>query len=408
MLRRYEAIFLILIILSLILAVRFIFHFSTQKNFKVGERVVLEHTFLKIPMRNDFQQYFYVDDLLITMPLYPEYSYGDHLRLRGIITSYTSSDRDDVTEMLVLKNPEAKFVESRILAVFKSIRQKIISAYKLALPPREAGLMAGIVIGADDGLNSEFKNELKRSGMLHVVVASGSNVVFISGIVFGFIGNTVKRKFSISITITLIFLYALLTGFDPPIVRASIMASFGFAALAFGRQKIALFSLFFSAWLMLMISPKLISDIGFQLSFSATLGIMLFQKAVFALSRLIPTLLKEDFTTTLAAQIGALPFLLVSFGEVNMLSIFINVLLLWTVPIIMIFGLIGGIIGLISPVLSMPLILLTYPFLLLFNTVVTISSNLYIPLSLDSIFLPVIVLYYVLLVLILMKRRSRV
>lgn len=407
MLKRYEISILLTSIFILILILRFLFHFTFIDKFEVGEIVEREHTFLSLPLKNDFQQYFFIDDLLVTLPAFPEYTYGDKLKLKGTISTYASSKDDEVTEKLVLKNPEVKIEESRGLAVLKFVRQKVLLTYKSVLPPREAGLISGIVLGVEDGINEGFKNELKRTGMLHVVVASGSNIVLVAGIVFSLIGGLVKKRMAIIFTIICIFFYAFLTGFDPPIVRASIMASFAFTAMLLGRQRIALFSLFISGWIMLMVSPSLLSDIGFQLSFSASLGIILFQSIIHFLVHFVPKIAKEDFATTLSAQIGAMPFLLVAFGEVNLLSIFINVILLWTVPIIMIFGLAGAFVGVISPQISAPIILLVYPFLAFFSETVRLTSNFYIPLTLTSIFAPIALICYILLVYILVRLRIK-
>lgn len=407
MLKRYEIPILLASIFILLLALRFLFHFTFVSKFEANTNVDIKYTLLSQPHRNEFNQYFYVENLLVTLPLYPQYGYGETLRLKGSIETYISNKDESMTEKLILKNPEVNLEENRVLAVFKFIRQKVLLSYKSSLPPREAGLISGIVLGVEDGIKDSFKDELKRSGMLHVVVASGSNVVLVAGIIFLFINGLVKKRIAIVFTILGIFFYAFLTGFDPPIVRASIMASFGFIALILGRERIALVSLFFSAWLMLMISPQLLSDIGFQLSFAASFGILMFQKIIELSSKFVPKILKEDFSTTLSAQIGAMPVLLFGFGEVNILSIVTNVLLLWTVPIIMIFGLIGGILGLLSPQLSSSILYLVYPFLLLFSEVVKIGSNLYIPLTLDSYYAPLAVIYYLILVYILSKLKLK-
>lgn len=407
MLKRYEIPILIASIFVLILILRFLFHFTFAKEFEAGVSVNFTHILLEEPRKNEFQQYFFVENLLVTLPMYPSYSYGDNLRLNGIVETYISNSDETMTERLILKNPEVKIEENNALAVLKYVRQKVLLAYNLALPPREAGLISGIVLGVEDGINDSFKNELKRSGMLHVVVASGSNVVLVGGIVFLLISGVVRKKLAIFLTVISIFFYAFLTGFDPPIVRASIMASFAFTALVLGRERVALFSLFFSAWVMLMVSPELISDIGFQLSFSASFGIIIFQKVIELASKFVPKMLKEDFSTTLSAQIGAMPVLLFAFGEVNILSIVTNVLLLWTVPIIMIFGLIAGVLGLISTHIAQPFIFILYPLLLLFSNVVRIGSNLYIPLSLTASYAPISIVYYLFLVYILSKLKFK-
>ena len=407
MLKRFEIPILIFSIFFLVLVLRFLFHFSVESEFKLGSNVEFEHTFLELPRKNELQQYFYKDNVLVTLPIYPEYSYGDRLRLKGSVESYSSMTEDGVIEKLIIKNLEAEIVKSNDLAVFKFIRQKVLLAYKSVLPPRETGLLSGIVLGVEDGINSEFKGELKRSGMLHVVVASGSNIVLVAGILFGVINTIFSKRVAVILTVFGIFLYAFLTGFDPPIVRASIMASFGLVGMLLGRQRVALISLLFSAWIMLFISPKLILDIGFQLSFSATLGIILFQNVLQLILKFIPKVIEEDLATTLSAQIGAMPFLLIAFGELNLLSVFINIFLLWTVPIIMILGLIGAVLGLISPIVAAPIIYLTYPLLAFFSEVVKYSSHFYVPLSTTGIFAPIAIIYYILLVYILLKLKIK-
>ncbi len=405
-LRQYETLFLVVLVLIFALCVRLVVFFSPESKFQAGQHVKVEHTFLELPQKTEFNQYFYKENLLVSLPRYPEFNYGENILMEGIIESRSSSHDLRAPEQLILKDPELKYSPDRRLAIIGFIRQKVLLAYKLHLPSQEAGLIAGIVLGVEDGLRETFREELIRSGMLHVVVASGSNIALVSGVVFLVLGRIMRKKYAVFITITLLFFYALLTGFNSPIVRASIMASFAFVGMVLGRQRVAFLSLILSGWLMLMMSPKLLSEISFQLSFSATLGIVLFQKIIRAVSYFIPRIVKEDFATTISAQIGALPFLLFAFGEVNLLSIFMNMLLLWTIPIIMVFGLISGIVGLIHSALAAPFLLLLYPLLKYFTIVVGFGSKFYIPLSITSLAFPVAVVYYVLLVWFLVRRKK--
>lgn len=407
MFKKYEIPLLIVLIFVLLLTLRFLFYLSLKEELKAGQKVEIEHTFLKVPEKNSFQQYFFIDNILVILPLFPEYNYGDTVSLKGIVSSNTSTRESKVIENLVIRNPEVEIMENNILSVLKFIRQKIIYAYNLALPPREAGLISGMVLGVEDGISFNFKEELVKSGMLHVVVASGSNIVLVAGIVLLVLNEFLKNRLAIVLTILTIFIYALLTGFDPPIVRASIMASFGFIAMILGRQGVAFISLLFSAWIMLMFNPKYLTDVGFQLSFAATLGIISFQSVVQSVVGLIPKIIREDFSTTLSAQMGALPVLMFAFSEVNLLSIITNVLLLWTVPIIMIFGLFSGAISLISPLVSQPFLLLIYPFLVLFSETVHISSIFYVPLSSSSVVFPLAVIYYMVFVYLLIQFRFK-
>ena len=102
---------------------------------------------------------------------------------------------------------------------------------------------------------------------------------------------------------------------------------------------------------MLLINPGWISDLGFILSFAATLSLILFESKVRRYVRFMPSLIKEGFSTSFAAQILIAPILFFTFGQFNILSPFINALVLWTIPYITIIGMIGGVAGLIvSPV----------------------------------------------------------
>lgn len=177
-----------------------------------------------------------------------------------------------------------------------------------------------------------------------------------------------------------IFFYALLAGFEAPIIRAALMGSLAFLAQVFGRQTWVVLSLILSAFLMLFISPPLIFDLGFQLSFLATAG-LIFIKPVIEKIGPVGFLARtpfvgESLTTTLSAQIATLPLILTVFGIYSPFSILTNVLALWTIPWIMAIGGIAGIAGLLFQPLGQILSWATYVFLYYFETIVTLFSRL--------------------------------
>ena len=118
---------------------------------------------------------------------------------------------------------------------------------------------------------------------------------------------------------------------------------------------------------MLFISPNLISDIGFQLSFTATLGLILIPK-IRAIGKI--WVIGNDINTTIAAQIATLPILLINFGTYSIYSVLVNGLVLWTVPILMAIGWIGALVGLIFIPLGQLIIYLCYPLLIYFEKIV--------------------------------------
>jgi competence protein ComEC len=182
-----------------------------------------------------------------------------------------------------------------------------------------------------------------------------------------------RRKAIIGIFIG-IWVYALAVGFDPPIIRAAIMGSIAFAAQGLGRLGNAFQALVLSAAIMLLFNPLWIRDIGFQLSFMATLSLIVFNTKVDRLISFVPNILRQDLATSLAAQIGVAPLLLIYFGSVSIFSPFINALLLWTIPPVTIVGMLAGVMGVVFPLLGKMLLMLIYPLTSWFLFVVTIFS----------------------------------
>jgi len=254
--------------------------------------------------------------------------------------------------------------------ILLGFRKKIISFYQRSFPEPHSSLVAGIILGYKSEQTGIFWDSLKKTGTMHVVVASGMNVTFVAGFLMSILLIFLPRKKAILFTLLGIWIYAFISGFEAPIVRSTIMFSIALIAQLFGRLSFSTNALFLSAILMLIIKPIWIYDLGFILSFTATGSLMLFTKKVEKLLIFVPKYIKSDLTTTLAAQIGVVPILFVTFGQFNLLSPLVNVLILWTVPLIMIIGSIGGVVGLIIPELGKLILYLAYPLTWYFISIV--------------------------------------
>lgn len=254
--------------------------------------------------------------------------------------------------------------------ILLGFRKKIISFYQRSFPEPHSSLVAGIILGYKSEQTGIFWDSLKKTGTMHVVVASGMNVTFVAGFLMSILLIFLSRKKAILFTLLGIWIYAFISGFEAPIVRSTIMFSIALIAQLFGRLSFSTNALFLSAILMLIIKPIWIYDLGFILSFTATGSLMLFTKKVEKLLVFVPKYIKTDLNTTLAAQIGVVPILFVTFGQFNLLSPLVNVLILWTVPLIMIIGSIGGVIGLIIPELGKLILYLAYPLTWYFISIV--------------------------------------
>lgn len=300
--------------------------------------------------------------------LYPEVVYGDTIVLEGEI-------KDEV-----LQSPKLVKVEEGGGLYY--IRERILNVFEEALPDPHTALLSGIVLGSKSNMPQDFWEKLKTTGTAHVVVASGMNVTFITSFLVNFLIGFIKRRKAIFIALSGAWIYVLLSGFDPPLVRAAIMGSIAFSAQSVGRISQTLRTLFISAGLMLFIKPEWFSDLGFILSFMATLSLVVFESKIYRLISKIPVIaniksleiLRKDLSTTIAAQIGVTPILLVSFGSVNIFSPFINALVLWTIPPIMIVGAIAAIVGLLIPSFGQVISLLILPFSYWFISVIELFS----------------------------------
>ena len=334
--------------------------YSVRPPYKDNDKIRLTARVSSEPLVFSDQQRITIERLKIYLPLYPEINYGDTVVVEGVV----SGDK--------LKSPKlVKIFESQNF-LFR-VRNKIINFYKRSLPEPHSSLIAGVTLGSKSALPEKFWADLKKTGTAHVVVASGMNVTLVAGFLMGILVGILERKKAILAALAGVWVYALLAGFEAPIIRAAVMGSVAFSAQAFGKLSSASRALLISAAIMLLIYPFWIYDLGFILSFVATASLILFEAKVRRLIYFVPSIFKEGFSTSLAAQIGVAPIIFLAFGQFNPLSPLINALVLWTVPMMTVIGMLAGVIGGIFPILGRPILLLAYPMTLWFVTIIGMS-----------------------------------
>ncbi len=348
--------YLLWVVLFSVFIVRFIY---TRPVYNQGDTVRITTIISSQPVKYTTAQYVKLTGLKTYLPLFPEVGYGDKVVVEGVV----NGDK--------LQNPKLIKLEPNTSLLYK-VRQKLIIFYKQNLPEPHASLIAGIVIGSKQGIPKDFSDNLKRTGTAHVVVASGMNVTLVGGFVLNALISVTKRRKALIITIVCIWVYACMAGLEAPIVRAAIMGTIAFTAQELGRLNYTLRALFLSAFIMLIINPSWITDLGFILSFVATLSLIFFQVKVDRLIYFVPTVIRQDLATTIAAQIGVAPIIYYVFGQFNLLSPLYNVLVLWTIPLLTIIGFVAGVVGLVIPEVGRLLLLLAYPLTSWFNFVVRI------------------------------------
>lgn len=220
--------------------------------------------------------------------------------------------------------------------VFKDQRQALDRRISQILPSPQAELLSGILLGQNKDLPIGLRLALRDTSTLHIVVASGQNLSLLAGFILSLSGLTGRKK-AIILSLVAVTLYTLLTGLQVPILRAAAMFFFAVLAQLYGRQAQSASILIITALLMLLVNPKWLFDLSFQLSFLATFGVIVVAPIFFKFFKALP-IIGQDLAVTLGAQLMVTPVILQNFHQLSLVSVFANLLVGWTVPFIMILG----------------------------------------------------------------------
>ncbi len=229
-------------------------------------------------------------------------------------------------------------------------------------------------------MSSAFYEALRNTGVLHVIALSGMNISILIDIVAkatGFLG----KRISGMAAIVFIFVFVIFVGPNPTIVRAAIMGSMSLLAILFGRRYWSMLALFLTSGLMLLVRPEWLNEISFQLSFLATLGIILANKVVERensprLSKQLIFIFKENLVVTASAQLFTFPVIAYHFERISLVSPIANLFIAWSIQPIMIFGMITAFLGWIWLPLGYIPAWITWVFLTYFVGVVEVMAEL--------------------------------
>ncbi|MFA6981762.1 MAG: ComEC/Rec2 family competence protein [Patescibacteria group bacterium] len=222
--------------------------------------------------------------------------------------------------------------------VFTGIRRKISDKVHKKLPSPHGEILLGMTTGINEFADlHKFYDVLCNVGTVHVVVVSGFNITLVFSFVGKVLGSLYRLK-NLLIGQVVVFMYALFSGFDPPVVRALFMGSIVHWGRYYGRDLGALRILLFSAQVMMLIDPKFLFSLSFQLSFLSTLSLMLFSGAFGDISMKLFGEKIDDLISTLAAVVLVWPLVSMKFGRVSLVSPLVNLLVLWTVPVATVLG----------------------------------------------------------------------
>jgi competence protein ComEC len=327
---------------------------------------------------------------LVLVRLDPDafFHYGDRLLLHGFLETPPTADdfsyRDYLARQGVysyMGNARATRIESGQgnpfwAAIYGLKERALLTVYKL-WPDPEAALLTGILLGVETGIPKPVAAAFKETGTTHIIAISGFNMVIVAGLFTGVFGRLLGPRKGAFAAVIGLGLYTVLVGADAAVVRAAIMGGFALFARQVGRRQQALNTMAITAALMAVANPQVPWDVGFQLSFAATLGLVLYAQPMqdgFAslLSRRlsqekalkVAAPVGEYILFTFAAQITTLPIMAYHFGSISWVAFLANPAILPAQPPIMTLGGLALILGVIWLPLGKLAAPLAWPFVL--------------------------------------------
>lgn len=342
------------------------------------------------------------EKILISVPIYPEYNYGDKLKLSLTLEEPKNIESEDgrifdykgylrvrgiwytsrFSRVELLSSGNGNTVKSLLFKTKKLFTTSIDNA----MPQPESSLLAGLLLGTKQSLGKDLLLEFQKTGVSHIVVLSGYNIAIVAKSVMSFL-KFLPSGVSFGVGAVSVVLFTMLSGGGASAVRASIMVLVALFAKQFNRDYKANRVLGFTVILMLAPNPLLlVFDPSFQLSVLATIGIIFVTPIMEPYFKWVTEKfgLREVVSSTVATQLTVLPFLIYNTGLLSIVSLPVNVLILGTIPLTMFLGFVTGLVGLLSLYLSFIPALFTYGLLWYQLKVVEIGSSI----PLGSILLP--------------------
>jgi len=344
--------------------------------------------------------------IMLRAERYPEYEYGDVLQIAGKLEEPPEDEDFSYKQYLIRQGIYSWMQRSEqvdrigqnqgsvFLASIFRIKHTLESQINELWPEPESSLLAGLLLGVRRGFSEEFQDALKRTGTTHIIAISGYNISIIVLLLQRLMSQTIPRKKQLPIFTIGIILFTILVGASASVVRAALMGWLVLLAAYLGRLSRVTTSLLLASSLMIILNPFTLWDLGFQLSFLATAGIIWIYPLVgqsswykkvledrkpksndqdnglndqakaskgrlFRLSQKVYSgswvYVWETLMVTLAAQVLVLPIILYNFGEISLISPLVNLFVLFPIPAAMLFGFLAALLGFISPLLALPI-----------------------------------------------------
>jgi len=385
------------------------------------------------------------EKILVSADSFPEYKYGDQLTLTGKIISpknfqdfdyisYLAKDQiftivqkpeisrfdlfGELEQKSLLQRSNLNFLERGKIWLFEKIfsfKNKFEKSVGLAITEPQAAFVSGILLGSRQDIPKDIKEDFATTGVAHILAISGYNITLVSLVVMWFLLFFFRRNIAFYFSVLAIILFTILTGASASVIRSALMGGLVLLANNSGRLYNPKNSLALAAFLMVLANPMILRyDIGFQLSFFATLGILYVAPFLGQYFKKIPNRfnLRETFLMTFSAQLMVLPLILFYFHNFSLVALPANLIILPFIPLAMALGFFTGVAGLIWSKLGILVGALAW----LVSSVVLWLAKFFahLPLSSFPVYLPwwgVVLVYIILiftLVFVAKKQRTKI
>lgn len=290
--------------------------------------------------------------ILLVADDYPKYKYGDRLLFEGVL-KYPSVFPDFNYRGFLAKEgiyvlmyfPRIELLDSgqgnRLATGSSTLKNKLSSGIRNSFSPPQSAILEAVILGNRDQLSSRFQEKLSRVGISHILAISGMHlIILLQALVIMGRFFRLKRTHVFYFASGILLLFVFLVGGRPSIIRASLMSLLLLFGQKIGRPLISARGLIFVAGLLLLSNPLLLRlDIGFQLSFLATLGII-WLKPILKLRwpRFFSNPFGEIVGLTFSAQLFTLPLTIYYFHQASLVGLLINLLVIPFLPLLLMMG----------------------------------------------------------------------
>ena len=326
------------------------------------------------------------EKILIYADKYPEYRYGDILKISTKIKIPESFNGFDYRSYLFSQGiyylsyyPEIEFLgdvgaygdtplQEKCYARILFLKKNLIDLNKSVYPQSQASIINAMVLGNRSEVSPEILESFNITGTRHIIAISGLHITIITVmLMYLLLAIGINRNRAFYLAILAMALFVIMIGLPPSAVRAAVMGGMVLLAIKVGRLNNSLNAIVFAAAAMLVINPNLLRhSAGFQLSFAAVLGIIYlfpilekYSKKIIKNNTGVYRFIRSIILITLSAQIATLPILISSFENLSLSSILANILILPLVPVIILGGFLvmaaGSVSLFLGQVLSWPI-----------------------------------------------------